>query len=282
MQEIRYKLWHATRGVRPGAQRANAVGAGVIPVAHVPLTDGGDVRRLDVRASLADHWGRWMARRYRQNLSSTVWLLVDVSRSMRFGGEQSKLDVVWDIAHSFAYSARRIGDRYALVTFDEGVREDLMLPANRNPAAIDAVRVELEGMPSNTTQHAVRERPLLNAALRVSGQPGLVVLLSDLHFPLDEYAEALDALALHSVVPIVLWDELEWSTLPEFGWVSLSDAETGKRRTYWMRPTLKARWQEAYRERKEAILSMTRERGLDPVFMPNGVDYAALDEHFLA
>jgi len=50
---------------------------------------------------------------------------------------------------------------------------------------------------------------LQQAVSRLEGQTGLVFLLSDFHWKLDELEPLLDKLANATLVPMVIWDKAE-------------------------------------------------------------------------
>ncbi|MFG5407037.1 hypothetical protein ABXN37_01885 [Piscinibacter sakaiensis] len=82
---------------------------------------------------------------------------------------------------------------------------------------------------------------LLEAAA-VLGRRGLVFLVSDFHLPLAQVERLLDGLAVHELVPVLLWEPDEFDLGPRAGLARLRDPETGERRLVWWRPALRARW----------------------------------------
>ncbi len=69
---------------------------------------------------------------------------------------------------------------------------------------------------------------------------GLIFLVSDFHWPLDRLGAVLDLLAPAYVVPMIVWDRAEIEPPARDALVLLRDAESGARRTLWMRPKLRA------------------------------------------
>src|SRR5574341_1204843 len=115
IQEFHYRVsWHAATH-RPGHHRGARAGAGFEFIGHAPLLAARDPRRLDVRASLADPFGEWKVRQFRQRATVPVWLVADLSASMGFQGRRRKLDVLADFTASLGYSAWRTGDPFGFL-----------------------------------------------------------------------------------------------------------------------------------------------------------------------
>lgn len=278
VQEFHYRIGWRTRGARPGHHRGEQGGGGLDFRGHAPLLDLPDPRRLDVLASLRDPFENWKVRRYSQRTSVPVWLLADVSASMSFGGHARKLDVLADFALSLAYSAYRTGDPFGCIACDDRVREEaLILPTHAKGAGLVAAQ-HLRAMvaPGRSAQG------LVGAAEHLSRHRSLVFLASDFHFADVLLAEVLGRLARHEVVPVVVWDPAEYQDLPGFGLALLEDAESGRRRTLWLRPRLRERIAEAYAARRAALTRRFLDCGIRPFFLIGAFQADALSEFFFA
>ncbi len=126
-KDFHYRMPGRIGGQRPGAHRSTTAGSGQEFIAHLNLFDRPDPRRLDLRASLRDPEQRWLVRVTRQRAGVPVYLLADVSTSMRFGSGASKLERVAEFARSLGDSTFRTGDSLGLLAFDSRERTDLML-----------------------------------------------------------------------------------------------------------------------------------------------------------
>ena len=93
-------------------------------------------------------------------------------------------------------------------------------------------------------------------------------------------AAVLDGLSLHEVVPTVLWDPLEFGLSATRGLAQVIDPESGRQRLVWWRPALRARWEAAHQQRREALLQLFRARRLKPLFIEGGYDAEAVTRHF--
>ena len=117
-QEFHYRLPRRVGSLRPGSHPGSSLGVGQEFVSHMSLYDRPDPRRVDLRASVRNLRGDWLVRVNRQRASIPVYVLTDVSASMRFGSPRSKLDVVAEFVEALGQSAFRVGDALGMVAFD--------------------------------------------------------------------------------------------------------------------------------------------------------------------
>jgi uncharacterized protein (DUF58 family) len=277
-REFHYRVGAPVRGELPGAHRSLRGGGGQEFRAHAPLIDAPDPRRLDLHASLRDPFGRWLVRLNRERRAVPVVLAVDLSASMGFRGERRRLDVVADFAASLAWSVSRTGDSFALVGADEAVRPAWLLPSTRARAAGVPLAWSLRDV-EPTGRHA---GGLRDAPRHLGTRRALVFLVSDFHWPDALLADVLDAFALHEVVPVVVWDRLEYTLGETSGFATLVDRERGERRAVWWRPALRERWTRAGDERREALRRTFAARRMRPLHIDGAFDADAVTRHFLA
>jgi hypothetical protein len=306
--EFHYRLPGRVSGQRPGSHRGSSIGAGQEFVAHMSLFHRPDPRRLDLRASLRTLNEDWLVRVNRQRAAVTVRAIVDVSASMTFGSERPKLHVVADFLEALGLSAFRVGDAVGMMAFDESERSDLFMPARASrgmgsmmASALRAIDAPASGAPdgrgtgrSPATRDAANARRaaaeqgaqtsvvgLEEAASHLAGQQGLVFLVSDFHWALGGGLNSvLDLLAHASVVPVVVWDPAETSPPERNALASLRDAESGARRTLWVRPKLRQQWLQAVLRRRTEIDSFFAARGIQPFYIEGSFDADALSRYF--
>ena len=137
-------------------------------------------------------------------------------------------------------------------------------------------------------QHASRAPPgdigfgdgLEDAASHLAGQQGLVFLISDFHWPLERLDIVLDLLAHAGVVPVVVWDPAETEPPTHNALASLRDAESGARRTLWLRPRLRQEWRQAVARRRAEIDSFFASHSIRPFYVEGAFNADALSRHF--
>jgi hypothetical protein len=288
-QEFHYRLPGRVSGQRPGSHPGSSIGAGQEFVSHVSLYDRPDPRRLDLRASLRGLKEEWLVRVNRQRAGASVRAIVDVSASMMFGSQRAKLHVVADFIEALGMSAFRVGDAVGLMAFDEAERPDLFIPARVSRGMGSMMGTALREACNAGGQYVAdrQARPhnlvadgLEDAASRLAGQQGLVFLVSDFHWPLERLDIALDLMAHAGVVPVIVWDPAETEPPTRDALASLRDAETGARRTLWLRPRLRKEWRRSVEERRAEIDTFFAAHAIRPFYVEGAFDADALSRYF--
>lgn len=277
--ELHYRVAGPVRGFFPGHHRSRHGDSGLEFRGHASLLDAPDPRRLDLHASLRDPFGGWRVRVHAQRMAVPVAMVVDLSASMGFAAAaRRKLDVVADFVESLAWSAWRTGDSFGFVGADEHVSDALLQPSTRQRGVGGVIARALRAhRPAG--RHA---QGLLDAHRHLPRQRALVFLVSDFHLPAPLVDAVLDSLSLHEVVPVLLWDPMEFGPAAARGLVTVVDPETGRQRLVWWRPALRARWQAARAAQRERLMAQFQARRLAPLVMDGGFDADAVTRHFLA
>ena len=276
IQEFHYRIRWRAHTAHPGHHPSNQPGGEAEFAGHVPLTSQPEPRNLDVRATLADPFGRLMVKSFRQHSAVPVYLLADLSASMGFEGCARKLDLLADFAAATAYSAYRTGDPFGFFGCDEGIRWDVAVALRWHKGLAQQIRQGLARF-EPTGRGA---EGLLEAAPHLGRQRSLVFVASDFHWDLAELERLLEAFVHHDLVPVVLWDSAEYEDLPPFGIAEVRDAETGARRRLFLRPDLRRAIRERYRQRQTELTDLCRRFGREPFFMVNRFDADALTDYF--
>jgi len=277
-REFHYRLQRAAAGYRPGAHAGSSLGTGDRFAGHARLLDVPDPRRIDLRATLRSKRREWLVRTYRQRAATPLHAIVDVSASMYFGVHRRKLELAADLVESMGDSAFRAGDPAGLVIFGATEGGEFM-PARRGRGIGRAMGDKLRQRVRDS--RADPPGSLQRATDRLAGREGLVFLVSDFHWPLDELAAALDRLHRASVVPVVVWDRAELEPPLEAGLLEVRDAETNGVRALWVNRALRARWLERVGERRAALGSVCAARALRPFYLIDRFDPDALSRYFL-
>lgn len=275
--EFTYRLGRRGRGWQSGSHAGSTLGAGQEFMAHMPLHDWPDPRRLDLRASVRSMSDEWLVRVSRQRVGVSVYAIVDVSSSMAFGAERSKIQIAAEFVEALGASAFHAGDKLGLVAFDATIREDLFFPPMTTRGAGDLMASMLRQAP--VAKGGIEG--LEDAIVRLGARPSLVFLVSDFHWPLDRLGQSIDILAPALVVPIVIWDRAEIEPPEKNALAFLSDAETHTRRTMWVRPSVRTRWRHAVAERRTALAKLFAQRGTRPFYVTGQFDAEAMSKYFL-
>ncbi len=271
--EFHYQIPWRSQNRHPGHHAGAISGGGFEYEGSVPFASQPDARRLDVRAMLADPFGQFIVKSFRQRAAIPVYLLADVSASMGF---RDKLARLAEFGEALAWSAWRTGDPFGCFACDAQIRWDLSLPLRRHKGVAEEWRGGFaQFRPSSGLHHG-----LIEAATHLGRQRALVFLISDYHLPDVELETLFNTLALHDVVPVVLWDSGEYERLPSFGLAELQDPETGQCRRLFLRPSLREKIAASFEQRRERITGLCSAHGRAPFFLTGQFDPDAMTEYF--
>jgi len=228
---------------------------------------GDDVRTIDWNVSART--GITHIKKYREERELAMAILVDVSASGIIGtGEQSKRDLAAEIASVLAFSATRNSDRVGLVLFTDEV-EHYIPPRKGRSHVFRLIREILFFQPKKQGTSCEKALHFINHVLP---RRAIVFLISD--FIDTGFETALKITnRKHDVIAIHITDPSE-STLPQAGWVTMEDAETGEIvEVNTSDPAVVAEYERAAKERKEAQRRMMQRAGLDLIETQTGRPY---------
>jgi uncharacterized protein (DUF58 family) len=273
--ELHYRLSWRTRSLYPGAHQGVQRGAGFELHGLTPLLSGGDPRRLDLRASARDPFGRLLVRTYLQRSAVRIYVIGDLSASMAFTGAGRKLDVLSDFVAALGHSAYRAGDPVVFFGCDRVVRDDCSAILRGSAAAGEALAERLRAL-APTADGA---EGVADAASRVPAMRSLVFIVSDFYWPTGLLDDTLAALARHEVVPVALRDSVELR-LPGFGLLRVRDSETGLERSVLARPGMQRLLEERARAHDDDLERRFAAAGVRAIWLSDRFDAAAVTRHF--
>ncbi len=182
---------------------------------------GDEIRNIDWNVTART--GAPYVKKFQEERELTVILAVDISASGSFGSLRlSKMDTAAEVAAVLMFSALKNHDKVGLLLFASDVVR-YMPPRKGRSNVLRLIRDLLSVEP-------VREPTSIDNALqflgRVQKRKCVVFLMSD--FLGTEYSKSLAvANTRHDVVAITLSDPRE-RELPDVGFITLQDAETGE------------------------------------------------------
>ncbi len=261
----------------PGAHMSRVAGSGQLFKQHQSLINMPDPRHIDLRASLLDPFSRFQVKTFQQLSRLDVFLLADLSASMRFVGAYDKRQALVDCLLSVAQSAHAMHDRFGFVGWGQGIDASfLMAPASLQQGRVSAMAEQLL-----STRLTGQGDNILHVHRYLPQHSALVFLLSDFHMSLDKIKQQMQGLSAHTVVPLVLWDNIEQGNLPAWGLVKFSDMEQGQTRTLFMRPKLRQKIKQAFAQRRQQLQQCFRTFGCEPLFIEQGYRAELLSQYFL-
>lgn len=250
---------------------------------------GDDIRAIDwnVTAKTGDAY----LKRFREERELTLMLVVDVSASGDYGSqEESKREMMAEMASVLAFSAIRNNDKVGLLLFTDQV-ETFVPPQKGRQHVLRIIRELLFFEPKSTGTDIKVALDYLNRIVR---RKAVTFLVSDFlvrdHFRQaqirNQYTEMYKALSLtdrrHDLIVVRLSDPREYA-LPNVGILTLEDAETGQLVEL---DTTNSRVRSAYEgqnaKQLEEFKDTLKRLGIDSIYVDNGEPYITkIREFFL-
>lgn len=190
-------------GFLHGLHRSPYVGFSVEFASHREYVPGDDLRHLNWK--LFGRHDRLYVKEYDAETNLDLHLVVDVSRSMTGGQGSTKFRYAALLAAALAHLSARQRDAVGLTLFADRVIEHMRARANPDH------RMELLHLLANVREHPAAESArVLHEVAELMPRRGLVVLVSDLYFEVEELLSALshfrhfghDLLVFHVLTPL--------------------------------------------------------------------------------
>ena len=250
-------------GFLSGLHRSPHLGMSTDFAEHRPYMPGDDIRRIDWR--LWARTDRYYVKEFEADTNANVVLLLDVSRSMAFTGDErrglSKLDYARVLVACLAQFSRQQRDRIGLVTFDDDVREVIPASARHLPLVLHALERATAGRPGNLVEPLRR----IGETIR---RRSIVVLVSDLY---EEPERVIDAATVlrGKGNDVIIFHVLDRAEL-EFDFdeaATFEDLESGEQL-----PVIPGELRERYQALIRGHVDTLRRR-----LVEQGVEYALID-----
>ena len=214
-----------------------------------PYQIGDDIRIIDWNVSA--RFGHPYVKIFREERELTVMLLVDMSRSQKFGTVgQLKQDLVAELCAMLAFSAIKNNDKVGLVCFTDRV-EKFVTPRKGTRHVLRVIRELLAFEPKYRGTNIAAALDHLNRAMR---RKSVVFLISDFLDSQSRYQTPLRiAKRRHDLILVSIADPRELQ-MPHVGMLELIDNETGRR---VLVDTNSAKWRIRF---EQAMAQATEER----------------------
>jgi len=271
-----YQIPWKSSSIHFGEHRGTQRGLGFEFKGNVPLIDYPDARRVDLRQTLRDPYEQVQVKLFNQDNTTPIFAVCDLSSSMQYKGQGRKLDLAKEIAASIAYSAFDKSDVFSFIAYNSHVIEDLTLSLSHHVHLSFDVIEQL----GEYKKMRVGSEGILEVPEYLSQNRGLVFWISDFHMPIPMIEQALNAMSAHQVIPIVLWDDHEYKKLPKFGFGNMIDPETGLNRTIFFREAIRAQFEEAFAERKQALEALFTRFDSQAIYISGKYDPDVMSHYF--
>lgn len=228
---------------------------------------GDDIRSIDWNVTA--RMGHPFVKRFVEERELTVVLLVDCSRSHRFGTQtQEKREVAAELAAILAFSAIANQDRVGLIALTDRV-ERFVPPRKGTRHVLRIIRDVLFFEPARRGTSLTEGLHFLNRVLR---RRAVVFVLSDF---LDRgFDRALKSSGRrHDLIAVRIADRRE-AELPPLGLIEFEDAESGSRLLLdSSHPGVASRFALNVRGRREELRQLTHAAGVDLVEVSTDGDH---------
>lgn len=219
-------------------RRSRKTGSGIEFADHREYAPGDDFRYLDW--NLYARTGRLLLRLYEEEEDLSVYVLLDVSRSMSVG-TPPKLDYAKRLAAALSYIALANLDRVSITTFSDEVVDRLAPTRGKNRIfkAFEFLRPLIADGRTGT-------RDAMRTFVAQNKRRGVAIVISDLYDP-EGFEAGINTLRYAKFEPFVIqvFDPLEVRP-PLHGDVRLVDNETGEAREVTITPRVLERYAAAH------------------------------------
>lgn len=169
-------------GVINGLHRSPFFGASVDFAEHRGYVPGDDIRRVDWKVFARTD--RYFLKEFEADSNANFSVLLDISKSMAFGGKLSKLDYAKTLAACLTYLVHTQRDRVGLATFDADVVDHV-------PPSAKHLDVVLHTIDRAVAARAGDIGPPLQKLAEHFGRRGIVVIISDFYAEPDAIFQAV-------------------------------------------------------------------------------------------
>jgi uncharacterized protein (DUF58 family) len=196
---------------------------------------------------------------------------------MGYVGQVNRMHVAKEIGAQLALSAYQSGDAFGLFTANHSLNKQVSLPPKLNRSAWMWVNKHLELLsPVGSSVDG-----LLKLTQQLPKKRSLVFIVSDYRWSEGKLKQMLKSLTHHDVIPVVLQDPAEHSSMPSSGIATLRDVETGQARFVWLRKGLLTQVVEARQRHIDSIQSICRLYGYRPFVVNGHFESVKLTKYFM-
>ena len=228
---------------------------------------GDDIRLIDWNVTARTN--NPFVKIFEEERELTVFLIVDISASGRFGsGQDPKQDIGTEIAAVLGFSAIKNNDKVGLILFSDEV-EKYVVPKKGKSHVLRVVRELLYVKPK---RKGTSLKNALDFLLKVAKRRSVVFIISD--FLDNNYWVSLRvANRKHDLIGIRLYDPAELD-IPDFGLAKIEDPETGS--MFWVDTSSFAARQELQKKTVEQMDELSKKAasiGFDMISIATDQDF---------
>ena len=248
LRRLEWTVLRRLDGLLQGDYRTLMRGAGLDLADLREYQHSDDVRHIDwnVTARL----NQPHVRQFTEDRELTAWFLLDLSGSVDFGSlQRSKRAVSTDFVAVLSRLLTRHGNRVGALLYGNAV--DAVLPAGGGRGHVLNLLKRMQDFKPPKATSSTQLAGLLQAAQQIIPRRSMVFVVSDF-ISAPGWSDAMARLSQkHEVLAVRLFDPTEMD-LPDVGWMTMQDAETGEQ-------VLVDTADAAFRERYKALAEASEE-----------------------
>jgi uncharacterized protein (DUF58 family) len=254
--------------VLAGAYRSAFKGRGIEFEEVREFQTGDEIRSVDWNVTARMNYP--YVKNFTEERDLTVFLIVDVSASSRFGGKHGfKSTIMAEIGAVLAFSAIKNNDKVGLILFSD-IIEKYIPPGKGVRHVLHVIRELLVFEPTHNGSDLKNALDFLG---KIRRQAGICFIISDFLCPEADHEMTLASKA-NDLISIFVTDPYE-ETFPNISLVNMTDLETGKSSlidtsTKITQKHLKA----AVNQRKERIQHLMQKLGAGFIYIQTDQPYA--------
>lgn len=221
VRKIEIKTRRLSDNIFGGEYHSTFKGRGMTFSEVRPYQYGDDIRNIDWNVTA--RYNEPFVKVFEEERELTLMLMVDVSGSELFGTQQQfKNEMITEIAATLAFSALQNNDKTGLILFSDQI--ELYIPPKKGKShVLRIIRELIEFQPKSYKTNLSEAFQFLS---RVMKKKAIVFVLSD--FMDRGYEKPVQiASRKHDVTGIRIYDQKE-TTLPNLGYITVKDAESGE------------------------------------------------------
>ena len=183
---------------------------------------GDDIRAIDWNVTA--RYNEPYVKVFEEERELTMMLMVDISGSESFGTKnQTKSEIVTEIAATMAFSATQNNDKIGLILFTDQI--ELYIPPKKGKShVLRIIRELIEFQPKSKKTDLSQALKFLSSTQK---KKAIVFVISDFMVD-DDYEKTLKiASKKHDITGVRVYDIRE-EKMPNIGMVEMEDAETGE------------------------------------------------------
>lgn len=271
-----YHINWKSSGHHPGQHKSAQRGMGIEFCGHSTLLDYPDPRRIDIRQTIRDPFEQIQVRIFNQRSATPVMIIADLSSSMNFGSEKSKLVSTSEIATIICNSVTAKSDAIGFIGIEDEINLEWVARLSYRSYRTQNLIDRLCSYRPNKSGH----QGLKSVYQLLPKDKTLIFFISDFHMPIEDIKDSFGLLSRNRIVPIVLWNKSEYENLPNFGIITINDPESGAESTMFLRKKMISRIKENFSERKKLLQKTFLEFNSPAFFVEDKFEPLLMTEYF--